>query len=94
MTSIPLLLLTVVALSWATMPNGSAEAKYISEFTLDDLTNADASYQPINFGVHPSGRSVAIGGDSNTATSQQHQQQQQQQHPNRLQLIGNDLLNL
>lgn len=28
---------------------GEASKRYISEFTLDEITNADSNYQPINF---------------------------------------------
>ena len=51
----------------------NSDAKYISEFTLDELTNADASYQPFSFSAHSGGAKNA---------------QQQQLHQNPVQMIG------
>lgn len=73
MLSIPLtaILLTVLINRSATLPSSS---KFISEFALDELTNADASYQPVNFATHS--RPISLLGS----------QLQPQQH--RAQLLG------
>lgn len=64
----------------------ASSSKFISEFALDELTNADASYQPFNFAPHS--RPISLIGA-------QLQSQQQQQHPgNRVQLLGKSAVHL
>lgn len=93
-------LLVTVALVATGLINRATSAKYISEFTLDELANAN--YQPVNFGGHNlaakySGSSAAsAGGVASVGLSAdgmpvQHQHQQQASRAlsgNRVQLIG------
>lgn len=49
MPSSMIILAFLVCSSQIIARNGEASKRYISEFTLDELTNTDSNYQPINF---------------------------------------------
>lgn len=49
MPSSMIILTILVCSSQIIAKNGEASKRYISEFTLDELTNTDSNYQPINF---------------------------------------------
>lgn len=75
--------ITLTAIALAVLISSSATSsvgspKFINEFALDELTNADGSYQPFNFATH-----------SRPINLMSWQQAQQQQHAgNRVQLPG------
>lgn len=78
------ILLAILISRSSTSP--ASNSKFISEFALDELTNADASYQPFNFAPHS--RPISLIGA-------QLQSQQQLQHPsNRVQLLGKSEVHL
>lgn len=87
--------MVTVALIVAGLLNGASSAKYISEFTLDELTNADASYQPVNFAAHNLAAKYAAGSQASSGSIdgspvQQHVPLASRPIPigNRVQLIG------